>query len=94
MTALLEETYPTELARLLSAPLYSIQRIVEDLGSDGILAIRGSGRGRVKGVSLDPRYFAYTQLKELLLRVAEAEPDLEAAARSRRSRPIRPGREL
>ena len=92
ITALLVETYPTEIARLLTAPLYSVQTIVEDLGREGILALRI--RGRQKVVSLDPRYFASRELRELLLRLAEAEPQLRAAAASRRVRPVRKGREL
>jgi hypothetical protein len=92
ITALLSDTYPTEIARLLSAPLYSVQKIVEDFGREGILALRV--RGRQKVVSLDPRYFASRELRSLLLRLAEAEPELRAVAATRRVRPTRRGREL
>jgi hypothetical protein len=92
MTALLGETYPAELARLLGAPLYSVQTIVAALDREGALATRLSGRARI--VSLDPRFFAYKELKDLLLRIAEAEPELRAAASSRRSRPRRAGKPL
>ena len=90
MTALLDETYPAELARLLGAPLYSIQKIVDTLDRDGVLATRLIGG--VRRVALDPRYFAYRELKQLLLRLAEAEPKLQDAARSRRSRPRHAGK--
>ncbi len=90
--ALLGETFPAELARLLEAPLYSVQTIVASLDRDGVLASRVSGRARV--VSLDPRYFAYKELKALLLRLAEAEPELRAVAARRRSRPRRAGKPL
>jgi hypothetical protein len=90
--ALLGETFPAELARLLNAPLFSVQNIVAALDREGVLASRISGRARV--VSLDPRYFAYKELKTLLLRLSEAEPDLRAVASGRRSRPRRAGRAL
>ena len=92
MTALLGETYPTELARLLEAPLYSVQTIVKDLDREGVLATRRVGGAR--RVSLDPRYFASKELRGLLLRLAEAEPELLEAAASRRSRPRRAGKPL
>lgn len=90
--ALLGETFPAELARLLKAPLYSVQNIVAALDRDGVLASRVSGRARI--VSLDPRYFAYRELKALLLRISEAEPELRAVASRRRSRPRRAGKPL
>lgn len=90
--ALLGETFPSELARLLRAPLYSVQNIVAALDREGVLASRISGRARV--VSLDPRYFAFQELKELLLKLAEGEPELRAAASARRSRPRRAGASL
>lgn len=85
MLGLLEETYPTELARLLDASLYSVQTILADLESQGVVASRK--RGRTRMVSLEPRFFAARELRALLSRLAEAEPDLEAAAATRRSRP-------
>ena len=92
LVALLGETYPSELARLLDARLYSIQTIVAALAWEGIIATRMFANSR--RVSLDPRYFAYRDLKSLLLRLAEAEPDLRAAAARRRSRPRTPNRAL
>lgn len=85
MLALLEETYPTELARLLDAPLYSIQTILASLEDQGVVASRK--RGRMRMVSLDPRYYAFEELQDLLRRMARAEPELEDAAGERRSRP-------
>lgn len=86
MLALLEETYPTELARLLEAALYSVQTILASLEDQGIVASRK--RGRMRMVSLDPRYYAFEELGALLRRMARAEPELEAAAASRRLRPM------
>ncbi|MEE9270145.1 MAG: hypothetical protein V3V49_07780 [Candidatus Krumholzibacteria bacterium] len=92
LIALLGESYPTELARLLDARLYSIQTIVRALDREGILATRLSGSSR--RVSLDPRYFAHKDLRNLLLRLAEAEPALGTAAARRRSRPRRAGKPM
>ena len=92
LVALLGESYPSELARLLEAPLYSVQTIVDALDRQGILATRLFGKTR--RVSLDPRYFAQPELKALLLRLADAEPELRKAAARRRSRPRRAGKAI
>lgn len=92
LVALLGESYPSELARLLDAPLFSVQTIVDALDREGILATRLFGNTR--RVSLDPRYFAQPELEALLLRLAEAEPELRRAAASRRSRPRRAGKAI
>lgn len=92
LTALLGETYPTELARLLGAPLYSVQTIVDALDREGVVATRLIGRSRQ--VSLDPRYYCQKELKALLLRLSQGEPALQHAAASRRSRPRRSGTSL
>jgi len=87
MLALLEESYPTEIARLLAASLFSVQTIIDSLEREGVLATRLMGRSR--RVSLDPRFYAHRELRDLLLRFAEAEPLLRQAAAARRSRPRR-----
>ena len=89
MLALLEETYARELARVLPAPLRSVQQIVEDLERDGIVASRSVGRTRV--LEIDPRFHAAKQLRTLLRELAQGEPDLLAAAADRRSRPTNAG---
>jgi hypothetical protein len=86
MTALMGETYPTELARLLDAPLYSVQTIVDGLRRDGVVARRTLGRMSL--VSLDPRYHGHRELKALLLRLSEDEPALRIAASGRRPDPM------
>ncbi len=90
--ALLGDTYPSELARLLEAPLFSVQNIVAALDREGVVAVRAAGRSRL--VSLDPRYFAFNELKNLLLKLSAAEPRLRAAVAGRRSRPRRSGEPL
>lgn len=92
LVALLGDTYPTEIARLLGAPLYSVQTIVEFLDREGVLATSLSGNQR--RVLLDPRYFAHKELQTLLLRLADAEPRLRQIAVDRRSRPRRSGKPL
>ena len=52
LVALLDETYPRELARLTGAPLASVQRIVNDLEREGVVATRIVGANRE--VSLNP----------------------------------------
>lgn len=92
LLALLEETYPSELARLLNAPLYSVQKIVDGLDREGIVATRLIGKER--RVTLNPRFFANEELRTLLLRLAQAEPDLQIAASGLRRRPRRKGKRL
>lgn len=90
LTSLLGDTYPSELSRLLSAPLYSVQTIIAALEREGILAGRVSGG--VRRISLDPRYYAARELSELLARMAEGEPGLNEIAARRRARPRRTGK--
>lgn len=90
--ALLGETYAREVARVLSAPLLSVQRIVDALEADGILAIRATGRER--RMTLSPRFFAVRELRELLLRLSEADADLLQAAGSLRRSPRKKGKPL
>lgn len=85
MLALLETSYPSELARLLGAALYSVQTILDDLAAQGVVASRRVGRMRM--VSLDPRFYAHQELRALLKRMALAEPALQEAAETRRARP-------
>lgn len=86
LLGLLAESYPSELATLLKAPLYSIQRILSDLEGQGIVAARQRGRTRL--VSLNPRFYAVDELRALLARMALAEPDLDELAAGHRVRPV------
>ena len=90
LLALIGESYPTELARLLGARLFAVQAIVDSLESEGIVVTRLMGR--VRRVSLDPRFYARRELNALLLRLAEGEPDLQQLAERRRARPRRQGK--
>lgn len=86
LLGLLEESYPSELATLLKAPLYSVQRILTDLECQGIVASRQRGRTRL--VALNPRYYAVDELRALLARLARGETELDALAASHRVRPV------
>ena len=79
--ALLGESYPTEIARLLGARLYSIQTIVDELEREGVLATQL--RARTRWVRLDSRFYAFAELQALLIRLAKAEPRLSAMAAGR-----------
>ena len=92
LLALLEESYPTELALLLNAPLFSVQKIVDDLDRQGIVATRLIGKAR--RATLNPRFIASQELRALLLRLAQSEPELQTAAASVRRRPRRRGKHL
>ena len=91
LLALLEESYPGELTRLLDAQRAAVLYIVDDLEAEGVVASRRLGRTRV--LSLDPRYFAARELKALLLKLAAGDSALQKAAAARRSRPRRKGKD-
>jgi DNA-binding MarR family transcriptional regulator len=92
LLALLEESYPLELARMLSAKRFSIQTMIDSLELEGVVATRLIGRTR--RVSLNPRFYAYREIRDLLLKLADAEPWLKQVAATRRSRPRRRGKPL
>jgi hypothetical protein len=87
---LLGETYPSELAMLLGVRLYAIQRVLESLESEAVLASRSVGRTRQ--ISLNPRYFAHRELSALLWRLGREDTDLQRALSSLRRRPRRAGK--
>lgn len=89
---LLAESYPRELARLLSMPLSAVQRALASLERDGLVAARPLGRTRV--YRLDPRYFARQELQRFLLRLTEPDADLRGRVGAMRRRPRRAGKPL
>jgi|ERR1700730_13333455 len=90
LIALLGETYPAELARLLGAPLYSVQKIVNSLESDRLIATRL--RGNQRRVSLQPEAPGAKHLKEYLLSLARSDPAFAGMLRAVRTRPRRQGK--
>ena len=92
LLALLGESYPAELTRLLRATKASILQILDALELEGVLASRQLGRTR--RVALDPRYFAAKELQALLDKLAAGSPDLQRLAATRRARSRRRGKPL
>jgi len=89
---MLGESYPRELARVLEVPLSVVQRAIRTLELDGLIAGRPVGRTRL--YRLDPGYFAYSELKRFLGRLAEPEDSLQRQLASIRKRPRRGGKPL
>ena len=90
--ALLDESYPREVARISGVPLASTQRIINDLERQGILASRVSGTQRQ--IRLNQAYFAASDLRRLLLRLSLADEALVRAIESIRRCPRRAGKAL
>src|SRR5262245_63139975 len=85
--SLLSESYPRELARLLTVPLSGVQKALRSLELDGLVAGRSAGRTRL--YRLDPRYFARTSLQQFLARLSEPEAELRRRVAQLRRRPRR-----
>ena len=90
--ALLEQSYPREIARVARVPLMSAQRIVNDLEAQRIVASRT--RGNQREVRLNPTFFAQKELRALLLQLSAGDPALVREIESLRRRPRRAGKEL
>jgi DNA-binding transcriptional ArsR family regulator len=89
---LLGESYPRELARILGLPLSGVQRALEGLELDGLIA--GRSVGRIRLYQLDPRYFASDTLAAYLGRLAEPETELRTRIAALRRRPRRAGKPM
>lgn len=90
--SLIGESYARELSRLLGAPLSGVQKALQSLETDGLVAGRAVGRTRV--FQLDPRYFARDALKQFLRRLSEPETGLQRDVAGLRRRPRRTGKPL
>ena len=90
--SLLGHSYARELARVLDAPLSGVQKALQSLEIDGIVAGRSVGRTRV--FQMDPRYFARDALKQFLRRLTEPELALQRQVAALRRRPRRTGKPL
>ena len=91
LIAVLEETYPAELARYLSATISSVQRTLDKVEDEGLVATRPLV---VRAVTLNPLYPAAKELRALLLRLAEGYPEYKEVKESRRARPRRRNKSL
>ena len=81
----LGESYPRELARILQTTLSVVQKALKSLEADGLIAGRSTGRTRV--YRIDPRYFASSEIRQLLRRLAEPDSDLTRRLSQLRKRP-------
>jgi predicted transcriptional regulator len=82
---MLEETYASELARLLGVSFTAVQRILEGLENDGVLIGRLVGRTRF--IQIDQKWFGAKPLSELLRTLGERNPDLRNRIESVRLNP-------
>ena len=89
---LVGESYARELSRLLGASLSGVQKALQSLEADGLVAGRAVGRTRV--FQLEPRYFARDALKQFLRRLCEPETALQREVAALRRRPRRTGKPL
>jgi len=84
--AVLGESYPAALGRYLGATISSVQRSLDRLEAEGLIASRQIA---VRNVTLNPLYPAAKELKALLLRLADGYPEYARIAESIRRRPRR-----
>lgn len=91
VVAVLDETYPAELARYLGSSISSVQRTLDKIEDDGLIATRPLV---VRAVTLNPLFPAVRELRALLLRLAEGYPQYQRLKESRRLRPRRRNKRL
>ena len=92
LIAHMQETHASEIARLLEISLSTAQNALDSLESAGVVA--GAFEGSARRVRLDPRYFARDELRALLDRMAEHDPELRERIATIRRRPRRSGKPL
>lgn len=84
LVAVLGETYPAELARYLDTSIANVQRLIDKLEAERLIATRPLV---VRAVTLNPSHPASKELRAFLLRLAEGYPEYAELKESRRSRP-------
>ncbi len=89
---LLTESYARELARLLILNVSGVQKALQSLERDGLVAARAAGRTRL--YRLNPRAPARRELEGYLEKLLEPEDELRARAAQLRRRPRRTGKPL
>jgi len=87
---LLDASYPRELARVLDAPVSGVRQALAGLERDGLVS--GRTVGRLRMYQLNPAYFARTELRGYLGKLAEADGELRQRAEALRRRPRRTGK--
>lgn len=91
LVAVLEETYPAEISRYLGSTIPAVQRTLDKLEAEGVVASR---QFAVRTVTLNPNYPAFRELRALLLRLAEGYRQYQIVKESRRTQPRRRGKPL
>ena len=91
LVAVLEETYPAEISRYLGSTIPAVQRTLDKIEDEGLVATRQLA---VRRVTLNPNYPAFRELRALLLRLAEGYQQYQIVKESRRTRPRRRGKPL
>ena len=89
---LMGSSYPRELGRLMGTALSAVQGAVRSLESDGLIAGRSAGRTRL--FELNPRFFAASELRALLDKLAGADRGLQDSIAALRRRPRRTSKAL
>jgi hypothetical protein len=77
---------------VLAIPVSAVSRALAGLDRDSLVVGRLVGRSRV--YTLNPGYFALSELEPYLRRLADADPALRSAASRLRRRPRRAGKPL
>src|ERR1700685_3063236 len=90
--AMKAQSHVSELAPALGLSIAGVAKAVRQLERDGLIAATTHGRTRI--LQLNPRWFAKSELRELLERMAEAQPELHQPMWSVRARPRRSGKKL
>lgn len=81
-----------EIARMFELSVPTLQRAIKQLERDGLIVARAVGRSRL--LELNPRFYAYRELRAILHTMAVQRPELYASAEQIRTRPRRSGKPL
>ena len=92
LTALLGETYASQLARILNTPARAVSMAVRRLQRERLVATRQWGKER--RISLDPTTAYNRELRALLLKIAQTSPEYDEMISLMRTRPRRVGKPL
>lgn len=92
LLVLLEETHAREMATTLGTPVRTIQRVLEKLEEEGLVV--GKVVGRERRLELNRRFYAYEEIKALILKVAMRDGEVDDAVASQRRRPRARGKSL
>jgi hypothetical protein len=89
---LLGSSYARERSRILGIALAPVQRALQGLERDGLVVGRAVGRTRL--FTLNPSYLARGELAAYLVKLADADAELQRAVKALRRRPRRTGKPL